>query len=119
MPNEYLVHYGVRGMKWGIQKKQEELSDRQTAYRQKKQAQSNSYKEMTTSQRKLAKVQDAVENEKDEAEIAAIQEEIVELTNQLAARYDRIRLEQINAKQAQDKAARIIKKLRIKKATIV
>lgn len=119
MPTEYLVHYGVTGMKWGIQKKQEELYDKKLAYKQKKEARRESYKTMTTSQRKAAKAKDQAEDEKDIQEMEVIQEEIKELTNQLAQRYENIRLDQLNAQRSRDRAERIIRKFRIKRATII
>ena len=119
MANRYLAHYGVKGMKWDVRKKEDEIYEKKLALKQRKEEQRAAYKTMTTSQRKVAKAKDAAENEERKADLQARQEELEELTNKLVEAYDRIRMQKINTQRAMDRAALIIKKFKIKKAAII
>lgn len=124
MNNSYLAHYGVKGMKWHIRKKQDELYEKQLALKQRKEEQravykTEEFKKMSSSARKQQRLDDKESNVEFETDIEERKEELEALTNELVDLYKEINLQKINTKRSMDRAALIIKKFKIKKAAII
>lgn len=119
MSEECLIHYGVRGMKWHIRKKQDELSDRQLLLKKQREEQKERYKNMTTSEKKQARINDTASNEELANDIEARKEELKQLTEKLIESYKDIELSKRNTRRMYERAAQIISKRKIKNARIV
>lgn len=124
MDNGYLAHYGVKGMKWNIRKKQEELSERILALNNRENNQRVKYKLTDLKDRSsLEKTQEkAIDQQSNEELITDIEnrkKEIIALTNDLINHYKEMNLKKINVRNVQNRAALMIKKFKIKKAAII
>lgn len=94
--SDYLVHYGVMGMKWHIKKKQEEVGSDVNAYKQRlaeQRANRKSTKGMTKAQRESYKSEQEAIKRENQAVKDAIEEkraDIAAMTRELAASKKRI-----------------------------
>lgn len=124
MDNSYLVHYGVKGMKWNIRKKQEELAERMLVLKNRENNQRVKYKltdfkNRSSLEKNQEKTIDQQSNEELIADIENRKKEIIALTNDLIDMYKKINIQKIDTQRSMDRAAMIIKKFKIKKAAII
>lgn len=120
---EYLVHYGVQGMKWGIRRKKQELVDLQTALRKRRMEQAayyrtDQYKKASKKVKKQAKLDAKAANEKRTASIKAKQEELKNLIRDLNKTKANIALNKRNFQRQKQMASLIMKKRGTKKSRI-
>lgn len=81
-PQEYLAHYGVKGMKWGIRRTPEQLGHLKNTYRSKVQTASDHYQRAVNHVDKLhksTKRRDKNEHSYQELQNKYIQEELDKL----------------------------------------
>lgn len=123
--NRYLAHYGIKGMKWDLSKRKNELEEEKEAFRQRKAEQTanrKSTKGMTKAQREEYRAEREAQraaNQETQATLQAKRDEIAELSKKIMKAKRESEIRKRNVERQRQRAKTVMKKFGATKIRIV